>query len=164
MRQGFQREQNMKTPGKYIYPALFCAVVVAPYMAHSVTLGSTARTPCLFGALGSRTQCANVGEEQVKRNMPVAVTPRSSAATDPATKSAPATTSAVSDPLTSVVTTEISSDTPPSEKIVETETETEVVEVENADENELKPVPLPLGGALLLGSIGLMLLANRKRS
>lgn len=148
----------METKGILLSAALLSAVTITPFVAHSVTLGNAQKTPCLFGALGTRTQCET---PQSIEKMRLGVTPKNSRSTASATgESVVSNTGGPASTGESQVFTE---GTAPSESIQHKETEE--VETESPTEGEeVATVPLPFGGALLLTSIGLMILANRKRS
>jgi len=148
----------MKTKGIVFSAVLLSTVTITPFMAQSVTLGSAQKTPCLFGALGTRTQCQT---PQTVEKMRLDITPKSSrSAAETAGVSAVSNTSETSTANEPKAFTE---GTAPSETIQQTEVE-EAEDDGVPEGEEVATVPLPFGGVLLLSSLGLMLFANRKNS
>jgi len=128
----------MKIKVRSFYALLLGVAVVIPVVGHTVTLPTASRTPCFFGALGSSTACAEVRQASddapMARGMIKPLTPQT-------TPGSVDTTVAVS----SVVSPATPAQTAP-------------------DTTAVASVPLPLAGGLLLGSMGLMFAAVRKKA
>jgi len=64
----------MKARGNMFYAILIGVAVAIPVVGHSVTLSSTAKTPCFFGALGSAKSCAQARSTDLARGILAAPT------------------------------------------------------------------------------------------
>lgn len=128
----------MKSFGKHFCVFLVGVTISLPVASHSVTLPGSLQTPCYFGAMGGTENCIALRSGNQAR---VAQQSTSKAVTPSAT-----TVAAVS-PVSTVFTP---SPIVPASKVSPTQS--------------VNAVPIPLAGLLLLGSLGLMVFANRKRA
>ena len=142
----------MKAP-KFFYAALLGAAVAIPVVSFAVTLPSASKTPCLFGALGNRSVCqvTSGGTARTNPQAPDAV-PLSVPDTEIARFIRRATSYDVL-PRTAI---------PPSAVIAKTSDDAKEGTIQAPE--QLEAVPLPVGGALLLASLGAMLLTVRRKS
>jgi len=126
----------MKLTRGSFYTFLLGVAVAIPLVGHTVTLPTANRTPCIFGALGSPSACARAADTSagMARTMPQAVTPQATA------------------------TQQVGQEVPVSSILTSSGTPAEV----SPAPTTVASVPLPLAGGLLLGSLGLMVVAVRK--
>lgn len=109
--------------------------VSVPLVSLAVTLPTASRTPCYFGGLGGISTCMTSRPAGAQRMAPKLTAPQSA-------------------------TTQVT--TPPSSNITQIVT-AQPVTTPSAPASSVSVVPLPLAGSLLLSSLGLMVLANRKK-
>ena len=116
--------------------ALLAALIAIPTSSFAVTLGSTTKTPCFFGSGPQKDSC------MAKQSSPSSTGSFGPAQNTPETPIiAP---SLPKSPVSAVVSPAPTVTVAPPSPAVQT-------------------VPLPLGGLLLLGSLGVMVAANRKK-
>ncbi len=114
--------------------AAVAACVAVPLVSFAVTLPTASRTPCYFGGLGGISTCMTERPAGVVRMAPKLTAPQTSVTQKPAPSAN----------ITQIVTTKTTNQTP-------------------VQSTAVSAVPLPLAGSLLLGSLGLMVLTNRKK-
>ncbi len=130
----------MKPLSKAFYAVLICTAVTIPVVGHSITLSSGLKTPCFFGAMGSAASCMAARKNTTVSTGFTAVAPVA--------------------PAQPTISTAAVNGKAPSAVIAATSTTTTAIAPQVS---QVQAVPLPLAGGLLAGSLGLMLLANRKR-